>query len=634
MDTLLDKERIEFPCWIPVFIAIGILFGFNSSHINSWILSSSILILLATAYYCSNPFINLFLTGICCILVGIFSLQIRISNIDSPIIPFQDKYIKIWGNIDNITPLEKGHRIILSNIFIPNLNKNDTPKKIRLSVRTKINNAKIGDRITLSAIVSKPMRPYMENSYNFARDAYFKQIGAVGYSVSPLKLIKTDIKSWQGKLNILRSNIQTRVNQHIGSYYGSIATALMLNEYNNIDKNVLKDLRATGLAHILSVSGMHLSLVAAIFFFSSRFMLNCSQPIALRLHCKKIAAFISLLGTFGYLLISGMEVAAIRSFIMSSMITIAIIIDRTSNPMRAVAFAASIILVISPENIVHPSFQMSFAAVVALVSCFEIFSKLKFNFSDLSIMQKTLLYLFSLSFASLVAGLATAPFALYHFGQSANYSILANLLAVPITSFWLMPCVILSFLLYPLNLEFLPLYLMKYGIHLMLKISHYIAYLPHSVTSFMKITDISLLVISFGMIWFCIWRSKIRIIGIIIALTGILIQYSTPRPDIFIDWPNKIIAVIDNKNQIIFLNKSISKFKQQLLMSQLGIKTSLNYPEGQSKQLKCNKNICLLHKNNYQVKFNLETMNIEINDNINYYKKLIPKETTELITLE
>ena len=269
MDTLLDEERIQFPCWIPVFISIGILLKFNISPINSWVLILSITILITIIYNCSNLFIKIFLTSICSILIGIFSLQIRISNIDSPIIPFENKYIKIWGNIDNMTPLEKGHRIILSKIFISGLNKKQTPKKIRLTIRTRLNNAKIGDRIALSAVVSKPMEPYIENSYNFARDAYFKQIGAVGYSVSPLKVVKNDIKSWQGKLNTLRSNIQTRVNKHIGSYYGSIATALMLNEYNNIDKNVLTDLRATGLAHILSVSGMQLSLVAAIFFFSS-----------------------------------------------------------------------------------------------------------------------------------------------------------------------------------------------------------------------------------------------------------------------------------------------------------------------------------------------------------------------------
>jgi competence protein ComEC len=476
----------------------------------------------------------------------------------------------------------------------------------------------------------------MKNSYNFARDAYFKEIGAVGYSVSEPRVTKTNVKSWQERLNNLRSNIQSRVNKHIGSFNGSIATALMLNEYNNIDKNTLKDLRATGLAHILSVSGMHLSLVAAIFFFSSRLIINLFPSIALRFHCKKAAALISLFGTLSYLLTSGMEVAAVRSFIMSSIIIIAIIIDRLSNPMRAIAFAASIILIFSPENIVHPSFQMSFAAVMALVACFEIFTKLKFDFSEFNLIQKILFYLLSLSFASLVAGLATTPFALYHFGQSANYSILANLLAVPITSFWLMPCVVLAFILYPLHLEYFPLHAMKYGIKLMLEIAHYVANLPHSVTNFIKMTDTSLLIITLGMIWFCIWRTNARLIGIPIILLGIFIQSLTARPDIFIDWQSKTIAITNSKKQLIFLSNPFSRFKKQLLMNQFGVETVLNYPNGKSKQLHCNKNICLLHKNNYQVKFNLVTMNIEIIKGLNDYHKLIPEKikTIELITLK
>ena len=159
----------------------------------------------------------------------------------------------------------------------------------------------------------------------------------------------------------------------------------MLNEYNNIDKEVLKDLRATGLSHILSVSGMHLSLVVAIFFFSSRFFINCFEGLSLRTNCKKISALIALIGSLAYLLISGMEVAAVRSFIMTSMIIIAILIDRTSSPMRAIAFAASIILIINPENIIHPSFQMSFAAVLALIACFDFFKKINFNFAELNL---------------------------------------------------------------------------------------------------------------------------------------------------------------------------------------------------------------------------------------------------------
>lgn len=595
-------------------IAIGILLGFNILPINPWILTFSISVLLIIRFYCPFFSVKILLTSLALILIGILALEIRIRTIDSPIIPFDEKFSIIKGTVDNITPLDRGFRVILNNLKIKKLPKKQTPEKIRLMVRTKLNDAKIGDIVKVNAILSKPMQAYLPNSYDFARDAYFKEIGAVGYSVSELKIINKDKKSFMGKLNILRNNIQARFNSAIGSYNGSLATALMLNEYSNIDKNVLKDLRATGLAHILSVSGMHLSLVAAIFFFSSRFLLNCFEPLALRLHCKKIAAGISLIGSLAYLLISGMEVAAVRSFIMTSMIIFAIIIDRTSNPIRAIALAATIILLISPENIIHPSFQMSFAAVLALIACFEFFKKLQFDFSEFNIIQKFLFYILGSCFSSLVAGLATTPFALYHFSQSSNYSILANLLAVPITSFWLMPGVVLTFLLYPFHLEFLSLYPMEWGITLMLKISHYIAHLPYSVTTFAKITDLNILIIVFGMLWFCIWKTRMRFLGIAIIMLGILLQSFVTNPDIFIDWEKKNIAVLDKDNRLIFLTKQLPKFKKQLLMNQLGTSKALRYKPKISKGLYCKDKECVWTRDNYRVRFDLEAMKVKINE--------------------
>lgn len=609
---LFTQEKIQLPCWIPCFIAIGILLGFQLPSINIILLILPVLALLIGLFFYHNIFAKVILVISISILLGLLAINIRLKTVNSPIIEVSNQFFIVKGKINNITPLEHGHRVLMENLYIKKLPKDITPAKIRLTVRTPLNDAKIGDFVKVSAILSKPMYPYLPGSYDFARDAYFKKIGAVGYSVSGFTVINTDKKTLSGKLNALRNNIQTRVNNEIGPYTGSIATALMLNEYSNIDKNVLMDLRATGLAHILSVSGMHLSLVAAIFFFSTRFLLNCSFNLALRLHCKKIAAFVSLLGSFAYLLISGMEVAAIRSFIMTSMIIIAIIIDRTSTPMRAIALAAIIILLIAPENIIHPSFQMSFAAVLALIACYELFKKLNFNIAECNLVQKLLFYLLGVSFSSLVAGLATAPFALYHFGQSSNYSILANLLAVPITSFWLMPCVVLTFLLYPFHLEFISLYLMKPGINLMLNISHYVAGLPYAVSSFAKISDVNLLIITLGFLWFCLWRSKIRFIGVAVILIGIALQSMLAKPDIFIDRENKIIAVLDEKDRLIFLSKSLVKFKKQLLMNYLGAKTALKYPQGKSDQLNCQNNVCIFRKNGYNAEILLDTMQINV----------------------
>lgn len=616
LNYLLKSEKIQLPCWLPVLIGIGILI-----RLQGFILNTPIIVFLSISFFIStilfqNNYIRLISIICCSILLGYLALDYRYKSVDAPIFPYNDKFSVVQGVVENIVPLESGYRIILSNVKIEKLSLKKTPKKVRLTVRTDIGEIKSGNLVKVKAILSKPMQPYIPNTYNFARDAYFKQIGAVGYTVSNFEIINTASNSFMGGLNKIRNNIQRRVIDSIGVYDGSIVTALMINEYSNIDKNVLKNLRATGLAHILSVSGMHLSLVAAIFFVTSRFILNLFPSIALRIHCKKIAAFISLLGSFGYLLISGMEVAAIRSFIMASMVIIAIIIDRSANPMRAISWAATIILFITPENIVHPSFQMSFAAVLALISSYELFMKIKFDFSEFNILQKGLFYFFSVAFSSLIAGLATAPFALYHFGQTSNYSILANLLAVPITSFWLMPMVVVTFLLYPLHLEFLSLNLMKFGVIILIKIANYIAGLPSAVSYFAKVTDLNIIFVVIGFLWLCIWNTRIRLLGILFITIGIILQSLVLRPDIFIDWDRKTIAVVDqDKNQLIFLKKPLVRFKKQLLLGYLGISRAIKYKEQTDGFINCKQNICFFSKDNYQVKIDLDKMLIQVSKN-------------------
>ena len=269
----LNIEKTQLPCWIPIFISIGVLLRFQIENISSTYLILLICLSFLISYISKNILASLISNSICAILIGILALQIRIEKVESPVIPFNNKFVNIIGKIENIIPLEHGYRIILSDIIIKKLDKKKTPYKIRLTLKTDINQATIGDIVKFNAIINKPMKAYLPNGYDFARDAYFKQIGAVGYIVSDLKIIEKDKKSFLNYLNILRNNIQNRVIESIGNFSGSIATALMLNEYNNIDKEVLKDLRATGLSHILSVSGMHLSLVVAIFFLAGDFVL-------------------------------------------------------------------------------------------------------------------------------------------------------------------------------------------------------------------------------------------------------------------------------------------------------------------------------------------------------------------------
>ena len=160
----------------------------------------------------------------------------------------------------------------------------------------------------------------------------------------------------------------------LGVENGNFAAAILIGETKAIPKDISENMRNSGVAHILSVSGLHLSLVAMIFFVSSRALLNISNFFAYNTNIKAISAIISIIGSFLYLQISGNNIAATRAFIMTSIFILAIIFGRSPYPLRSVMIAAFLILCFLPEYVFHPSFQLSFAAVLCLISGYEFYS--------------------------------------------------------------------------------------------------------------------------------------------------------------------------------------------------------------------------------------------------------------------
>lgn len=615
--NIFKHEVQQFPCLYPVFLSLGILLGdFKYLQILYYTsLAASIAIIIYQQFSLlrglqHKP--NYIIKFLLCFILGVFAMQQRLKEVEAPILPYNNYFCYVEGQILSINTKEHGYKIILKNLKIHNLDPSITPKKIQLISKISINNSAPGDIIFVKAVLSPPAKPYLENSFDFSRDAYFKQIGATGYAVSPIKVIsKANNNKFKEKINKFRSWLQNKINSKVGSKIGSIITALMINEYQNIEKQDLLNLRNTGLSHILSVSGMHLSLVVAIFFYSSRILLNIFLGATNLINVKKFAAVISMIGSFVYLLISGMEVAAVRSFIMSSLIIYAVLIDRTSDPLRSIAAAAFVILAIYPENLKLPSFQMSFAAVLGLITSFNFLNNF-FNISAKNnIAQNIFYYLIGITFSSLIAGLATLPFVLYHFGQSANYSIIANLFAVPLTSFILMPGVIIIFFLLPFNFESVMLAIMKPAVKALLDIASFFNQLPHATTSFYKLSDANFCLISFSIIWLCIWQTKIRYFGITTLIFAIILQAQEKKPDLFIDWQGKNLAIINN-SELIFLTKPVSRSKRQILTSYLGLNSIVSYESKKIEKLTCDDTVCILLKDQYQVKFDKTDFTVKI----------------------
>ena len=266
----------------------------------------------------------------------------------------------------------------------------------------------------------------------------------------------------------MRQTITTKIRAVLKGVSGTIAAALMTGERSAIPEDVMTAIRDSGLAHLLAISGLHIGLVAGIIFFGARGLLALIPPLALRFPIKKWAALAAIAGAFAYAFIAGATVQTQRALLMVGMVLVAVILDRRGLSIRLVAWAALAILVVAPESLLGPSFQISFAAVTALIATYETLSERRqyreYEHSRLPPwVREAMFYLAGVALTTLIAGVATAPFAIFHFNRFAGYGLAANLIAVPVTALWVMPWAMAAFLLMLFGFEAAALTPMGWG---------------------------------------------------------------------------------------------------------------------------------------------------------------------------
>jgi len=536
--------------WLIVFYSFGTMFYFSLSEepdIKLWISFS--LLSAVFVFLFRNNFI-LFACSICflCFSIAVVNSSFRTSNLLSSKLNVPLKKAKISGVIEKIYPLEKGKKIILKihDIDAPDIHT-IKPKIVQLTVKTNSDELTVGTNISLYADIHPISKTLFPNKYDFSRHSYFNNLDANGFAVSNVKVIEgKNIEESIGKsLESLRGKIYTALINDLGEKNGKVAAALMIGEQNSVHNEILEDMRKSGLSHILSVSGVHLSLVSIICFFIVRAALSNFVYFAHKYNIKKIAAIVSMASTLFYLLISGMQIATIRSFIMVSFIIVAVLMDREEDAKRSLCFAALLILIFMPESIFHPSFQMSFSAVLGLVASYEFYvTKIGKKFSsNRGVIGKLKVYFLGVVFSSFVAGLSTAMFVLYHFNNYSHYSVLGNLISAPIVSFLIMPGVVLTFLLMPFGLEQPGIFVMNTGIEAMLKVARYIGDLPGSISLLPTIPAYILVIFVSGFLWLTLWDRKWRILGTIPVVLSLAMLFTLKFPSMIIDAKYKSILV-------------------------------------------------------------------------------------------
>ncbi|HVH75049.1 MAG TPA: ComEC/Rec2 family competence protein [Stellaceae bacterium] len=454
--------------------------------------------------------------------------------------------VALTGRVTDIDRLDRGWRAVVAPDPLPGLAPAAQPKRVRIHIPPKSDPLDPGDRVGLRAMLFPVPGPALPGGYDFQRDAFFLRIGAVGYSYGPAHRLAEGSAAaggWRAALRRLRIRMTRRIAAVLPGSTGGVASALITGKRGAIREEVKQAFRNSGLSHLLAIAGLHMGLVAAFVFFVVRGALALAPPVALRWPIKKIAAGVTLLVLFGYLLVSGAAIPTQRAFVMNGLVFGAILVDRLRISMRICALAATAVLLIDPEGIVGPSFQMSFGAVVGLIAVYETYGeRLGRLWRSASLPGRVLAYASGIVVTTLVATAGTDPFAIYHFHRLALYSPLANVLAVPLSALWTLPWGLIACLLMPFGRESLALVPMGWGIDLTIRIAEFVSGLPGDVWPMPRLPLGGLLAIVFGGLWLAIWRGRWRRWGGAAIAAGLATMLLTRPPDIVMTDGGRFLA--------------------------------------------------------------------------------------------
>jgi ComEC/Rec2-related protein len=362
------------------------------------------------------------------------------------------------------------------------------PTMVSLTTRSGHEPFSIGETVAGRARLSPPSGPALPGTFDFAFSSYFRGIGAVGYFLgTPERAVWGEGEKLEWRLaasrwlQALRTGATDRIRNVIGGDAGAFAAAVITGERRGMSEETVEALQISGLAHIISISGLHMALAAGLFFVGVRVILSVSVGLNHAVPVKKVAAFGALLAATAYLMISGGQVSAVRAYVMMAVMLVAVMLDRPAISLRNLAVAALVIVVIEPSEVVGPSFQMSFAATAALIAGYAAWrdNRPDDGFLPQNLLPKPARYLLALFggilLSSLIGGLSTAAFAVDYFHRFGIYSMPANLAAMPVVSFIVMPMALIAMILMPFGLDYLPLVVLGFGLDIVIVLAHEVA---------------------------------------------------------------------------------------------------------------------------------------------------------------
>ena len=553
LEKLLEIERAQLPPWFVVGFGTGIAAWFALDSRPEWqafLCLAAALCLIGFAFREGRAGRALSWFAVAavlgCALVWVRSALVAQPRLERPAV------VSLAGTVQTVEHLAARDTVRLL------LRPDDSalPPQVRVSIDEDKFPPGIapGAKVQLRARLAPPPPMALPGTYDFARDAWFRGIGAVGKSFADVTVIHP---APPRGLDRVRETLRQHIGARLPENSAGIAIALVTGDQNAVDQDDADAMRRSGLTHLLSVSGLHIAAVVAFAMLLTLKLLALSERLALRLNLVLVAAAVAAAAGIGYTILTGMQVPTVRSCVAALLVLAGIALGREAISIRLIATGALIVLLFRPEALAGPSFQMSFAAVTAIVALHSTrWARHLLQRREEGPIARTLRALLGIVATGLAVEIALMPLALYHFHRSGLYGVAANIIAIPLTTFVIMPLEAGALFLDILGWGRPLWFLCGVAIDGLLKLAHAVSSARGAVALMPSMPGWAFAVMVGGGIWLCLWTSRVRLLGLFPIAIGAIAAWLAPSPDLLVTGDGRHLAVIEKGMPLILRDRA------------------------------------------------------------------------------
>lgn len=601
LERWLEAERDQLFLWLPVAFGAGVAAWFMLDGPRGWMVAAMLLTAsaaLAIAIDRGGRATRVVAIAALAAGLGLGTIWWRAERLASPVLA-GPVVATFEAQVERVEPLPpRGlYRLRLAPIRVIGAPDGESvqrlPPLLRVNLRVADAPAGLnqGAVIRIGARLLPPPPPSVPGAYDYARVAWFDGIGATGRGFGPVTIVSTGTAD-----NGMRARLSAHVQKQVPGSAGAIAAALATGDQGGLALDDAEAMRRAGLAHLLSVSGLHITAVVGATMLLVLRMLALSPWLARHARLPLIAAGAGAMAAIGYTILTGAEVPTVRSCVAALLVLGAIALGREAVTLRLVATGAIIVLLFWPEALAGPSFQLSFAAVAAIVALHEApMVRGWFGAREEAWWRKIARQLAALLLTGIVVEAALAPIALFHFHKAGLYGSLANIVAIPLTTFVVMPAEVLALLFDLAGLGAPFWWIVERALALLLALAHMTADAPGAVALIPAMPGGAFALIIAGLLWLGLWRTRVRLAGLVPAVIGAAWTLATPLPDLLVTGDGRHMALRAPDGGLAMLRDRAGDYTQTMLAENGGV-DGVPLLLAEQRFARCTRDLCLAER--------------------------------------